>query len=125
MLMLLLITSQFEAGKRLLDYLPFIGSIEKGNIDYRQRLLDNAMIVIERNPWLGSTDYHKSKEMLSMIQGQGIIDIVNTYLGIALDKGIVGLSLFLFFFASVLLAQVLLVLKKKQFEKVQLAEMNF
>ena len=29
------------------------------------------------------------------------------------------------FFASVLLAQVLLVLKKKQFEKVQLAEMNF
>lgn len=103
MLMLLLITSQFETGKRLLDYLPFIGSIEKGNIDYRQRLLDNAMIVIERNPWLGSTDYHKSKEMLSMIQGQGIIDIVNTYLGIALDKGIVGLSLFLFFFASVLL----------------------
>lgn len=31
----------------------------------------------------------------------------------------------LVFFASVLLAQVLLVLKKKQFEKVQLAEMNF
>jgi apocytochrome f len=31
----------------------------------------------------------------------------------------------LVFFATVLLAQVLLVLKKKQFEKVQLAEMNF
>ena len=31
----------------------------------------------------------------------------------------------LVFFATVLVAQVLLVLKKKQFEKVQLAEMNF
>jgi apocytochrome f len=31
----------------------------------------------------------------------------------------------LFFFASVILAQVFLVLKKKQFEKVQLYEMNF
>nr|YP_010377616.1 cytochrome f [Diplopterygium chinense]QYC92978.1 cytochrome f [Diplopterygium chinense] len=31
----------------------------------------------------------------------------------------------LFFFASVTLAQIFLVLKKKQFEKVQLAEMNF
>jgi apocytochrome f len=31
----------------------------------------------------------------------------------------------LVFFAFVLVAQVLLVLKKKQFEKVQLAEMNF
>ena len=29
------------------------------------------------------------------------------------------------FFASVVLAQIFLVLKKKQFEKVQLAEMNF
>ena len=29
------------------------------------------------------------------------------------------------FFATILLAQTLLVLKKKQFEKVQLAEMNF
>ncbi|KQJ97173.1 hypothetical protein BRADI_3g29215v3 [Brachypodium distachyon] len=31
----------------------------------------------------------------------------------------------LFFFASVILAQVFLVFKKKQFEKVQLYEMNF
>jgi apocytochrome f len=31
----------------------------------------------------------------------------------------------LLFFASVILAQIFLVLKKKQFEKVQLAEMNF
>jgi apocytochrome f len=31
----------------------------------------------------------------------------------------------LLFFASVLVAQVFLVLKKKQFEKVQLSEMNF
>ncbi|HEV7476512.1 MAG TPA: hypothetical protein VGO02_02110, partial [Burkholderiales bacterium] len=35
-------------------------------------------------------------------QGEGIIDIVNTYLGIALASGFVGLSLFCGFFLVVL-----------------------
>lgn len=99
---LILIFSQFEFGRRILDFLPFIGSIEKGNIDYRQQLLNNSIIIIERNFWVGSTDYLKTPEMQAIMQGQGIIDIVNTYLEIALDKGILGLSLFAFFFLSVL-----------------------
>nr|AWD77957.1 apocytochrome f [Odontosoria chinensis] len=49
--------------------------------------------------------------------GQGEIEIV-----LQDPSRIQGL---LFFFASVILAQIFLVLKKKQFEKVQLAEMNF
>ena len=90
-------------GQKLLDLLPFIGSVEKENITYRERLIDNSLIVIERNPWLGSVDYRKTPEMQSMIQGEGIIDVVNTYLGIALETGLVGLSLFTAFFATILL----------------------
>ncbi len=37
-----------------------------------------------------------------MIQGQGIIDIVNTYIGIALSFGLIGLTLFVVFFVCVL-----------------------
>lgn len=89
-------------GQRVLDFLPFVGTIEKGNIDYRERLIDNALIVIERNPWLGSVDYRSSPEMEAMRQGQGIIDIVNTYISITLGHGLIGLGLFVGFFLSVL-----------------------
>jgi O-antigen ligase len=90
-------------GQKVLDLLPFIGTTEQANITYRERLFDNALIVIQRNPWFGSVDYRNTAEMQSMIQGQGIIDVVNTYLGVALEAGLVGLALFAGFFAVVLL----------------------
>lgn len=89
-------------GQKILNLLPFIGNVDNANITYRERLFDNAMIVIQRNPWLGSIDYLKTPEMQSMIQGQGIIDIVNSYLRIALESGLVGLALFTGFFAVIL-----------------------
>ncbi|MHC8299321.1 O-antigen ligase family protein [Pseudomonas sp. ZS1P83] len=89
-------------GQKVLDLLPFIGTVEVENITYRQRLIDNAVIVIQRNPWLGSFDYRSTPEMQSLTQGQGIIDIVNTYIGIALSFGLIGLTLFVVFFVSVL-----------------------
>jgi O-antigen ligase len=89
-------------GQKVLDLLPFIGSVEVENITYRQRLFDNAMIVIERNPWLGSFDYRSTPEMQSLTQGQGIIDIVNTYIGVALELGLIGLTIFVLFFATVI-----------------------
>jgi len=85
-------------GDRVLNLLPFIGQADQFNITYRERLLENSWIVIERNFWLGSIDYLQTPEMLSMIQGQGIIDIVNTYIGVALEYGMVGLGLFCLFF---------------------------
>jgi O-antigen ligase len=90
-------------GTRLLDILPFIGSVDVRNVTYRQQLFDNAMIVIERNLWLGSTDFRLTPEMQEMMQGEHIIDIVNTYLSIALESGLVGLGLFLSFFAAILI----------------------
>ncbi|WP_029696195.1 O-antigen ligase family protein [Comamonas badia] len=94
--------SLFGAGQKILSFLPFIGTVDSGNVSYRQRLLDNALIVIDRNFWLGSVDYRQTPEMQSMIQGQGIIDIVNTYLGVALNYGIIGLALFAGFFIVIL-----------------------
>ena len=89
-------------GEKVLDLLPFIGNLEKENITYRERLMDNAWIVIQRNPLFGSFDFRNTPEMQSMIQGEGIIDIVNTYINLALRVGLVGLGLFVAFFAVVL-----------------------
>ncbi|GAB6407934.1 O-antigen ligase family protein [Pseudomonas sp. MHK4] len=90
-------------GQKILDLLPFIGSVETENITYRQRLIDNSLIVIQRNPWLGSFDYRSTPEMQSLTQGQGIIDIVNSYIAIALQMGLIGLTLFVAFFATIVL----------------------
>lgn len=90
-------------GGKVIDLLPFIGSVEKGGITYREQIIANALIVIQRNPWFGSVDYLKTPEMEAMRQGQGIIDIVNTYVGIALSHGIIGLGLFVGFFAMTLI----------------------
>jgi O-antigen ligase len=90
-------------GQKVLDLIPFVGTVEVENITYRQQLIDNSMIVIQRNPWLGSFDYRSQPEMKALTQGQGIIDIVNTYIGVALSVGLIGLTLFVGFFAAVLL----------------------
>jgi len=89
-------------GQRLIELLPFVGSVDVGTVNYRQLLFESAIPVIERNLWFGSVDYLSTPEMQKMIQGQGIIDIVNTYLGIMLDTGLVGLGLFIGFFATIL-----------------------
>ncbi|MFK0310277.1 O-antigen ligase family protein [Pseudomonas sp. NPDC090233] len=95
--------SIMPGGEKVLDLLPFIGSVDNENITYRERLLDNSWIVIQRYPLFGSFDFRNTPEMQSMIQGEGIIDIVNTYINLALRIGLVGLSLFVGFFACVLL----------------------
>lgn len=98
-----LFLSLTSVGGRLLEFLPFIGSVDAGGVSYRQRLFDNAVLVIERNLWFGSADYLAAPEMREMIQGEGIIDIVNTYLQIALRSGLVGLVLFSSFFLAILI----------------------
>lgn len=81
--------------------IPFVGDVEAGNVAYRMQLIENAWPVIQRNPLFGSIDYKSTDEMRSMIQGRGIIDIVNSYIGIALNYGLVGLAMFCGFFFSV------------------------
>ena len=95
--------SVLPRGERMINLLPFIGSTEKGTVEYREKLITNSLIVIQRYPWFGSFDYNFEPEMESMRQGQGIIDKVNTYVTIALEKGFVGLGLFAGFFALTLM----------------------
>lgn len=89
-------------GDKVINLLPFIGHTEEANVTYRQNLMTNAWIVIQRNFLLGSMTFLSTPEMQSMVQGQGIIDIVNTYLGIALKYGMLGLAFFAGFLISVL-----------------------
>lgn len=96
------LVAMLPGGERVINLLPFIGSMEKGTIDYREDLITSSMIVIQRNPWLGSFDYLKEPEMEALRQN-GLIDVVNTYIGIALETGFVGLGLFVAFFTLTLL----------------------
>jgi len=85
-------------GEEIVDHLPFVGSVDEGNITYRQMLLKITAEVIKENPLFGSYDFVLYLEELR--QGQGIIDIVNTYVAVALSTGLVGLGLFLSFFIT-------------------------
>jgi len=89
-------------GGRVINLLPFVGSTEKENIKYREQLITNSLIVIQRNPWFGSTDFLETSEMEDMRQGQGIIDVVNSYIAVTLKTGIIGLGLFVSFFVMTL-----------------------
>lgn len=89
-------------GERVINLLPFIGTTEKGTIEGREQLLAASIDVIMRNPWLGSVNYLQAPEMQSMRTGLGIIDIVNTYIQVALETGLVGFGLFVGFFTLTL-----------------------
>lgn len=98
--LILLVSLISPAGEKLIDYLPFIGTVDKGGVTYRQQLLEVSIAIIMQNPFFGSFDYLNLPAMQKLM-AEGIIDIVNSYLGIALASGLVGLSLFSGFFIAV------------------------
>lgn len=97
---LLALASLFSFGQRFINLLPFVGQVDAYNVTYRQMLIENSMVVIARNFWFGSVDYLSAPEMQVMIQGEGIIDVVNTYIGVVFDYGVIGLFLFVMVFVS-------------------------
>lgn len=88
-------------GERIVQHLPFVGTIDAANVVYRQRLLEASLTIVRQHPWFGSSEFLGQMEDLR--QGQGIIDIVNTYLGIVLTTGVAGLALFVSCFAAIAL----------------------
>ncbi len=62
-------------------------------INYRRLLLDTALALLKQSPWLGVPDY--ASQMQDLKQGEGIIDLVNSYIAIALDTGVIGLCIYL------------------------------
>jgi hypothetical protein len=82
-------------GDRILDVLPVMGNAADANIIYRQRLAERGWEIVLAHPFFG--DQFPYPEMEDLRQGEGIIDIVNTYLGVALNYGFIGLFCFLSF----------------------------
>lgn len=102
MLGLLVLASPY--GATVIDHLPFIGTIDAENVDFRKDLLSNSLVVIGRNPWFGSLNYYLAPELEALRWGGdgGIIDVVNTYIAVTLGSGVVGLALFAGFLLSIL-----------------------
>jgi O-antigen ligase len=94
----------FSAGRAIVDLLPFVGTVDAANVEYRQRLMDIAFEAVWESPWFGGIDIYAAEGGRTLDQGGGFVDVVNTYVGILLGSGFIGLSLFLGFFATVCLS---------------------
>ncbi len=72
------------------------GDVIRENFAYRSRLFEQSMSVILSNPLAGIPDIYQDPRMLVMMQGEGIIDMVNTYLIFGVYYGLPGLLSFIF-----------------------------
>lgn len=106
LLVVMLLAMATPFGEKIIDHLPFVGAVDNENVVYRERLLANASIVIMRNPYFGTFDFFMAPEMEELRSGgdDGIIDLVNSYLTIALRSGVIGLVLFVGFFFTIILS---------------------
>jgi O-antigen ligase len=81
-------------GEKIVDYLPWVGTVDAVNITFREILWEQTLLVIEKHFWIGSIGYQDSPEFDLVRSGNGFVDIVNSYLGIVLAHGVVGLALY-------------------------------
>ncbi len=85
-------------GEKLMNFIPFVGEVDQFNVDYREVLLERGLQIVARKPLFGVDEPSLEPEMWDMVQGQGIVDIVNSYLNIVLGFGIPALILYVSFF---------------------------
>jgi len=95
MLLALVVLGFFPAGQFIIDLMPYVGEAEQGSIDYRANWFSAAQPVIERNFWFGDVRAMAAPELEVMRNGEGIIDLVNTFLSVLLHFGMAGLFLFI------------------------------
>ena len=99
-----LLGAALSGGDRLERMLSFGGSEAAGTIDYRMRILETAITLMRQDPLFGNVLVVQDLEHLR--QGQGIIDLVNTYVVYGLSYGSIGLGLFVAFLCFGLAAAV-------------------
>ena len=80
-------------GAKIIDMMPFVGTVDSANVDYREQLAATSWELIKKNPFFGDAFFMDHMEHLR--QGQGIIDLVNVYATMALTYGGVGLLFFI------------------------------
>ena len=71
-----------------------------GTFEYRDRLLAAGIAHIRENPFIGDPYFAMHPRFAPLLQGQGIIDFVNTYLQLGLQMGLLGLGLYFFMFGK-------------------------
>jgi hypothetical protein len=81
-----------------------LAQVDQSTVDYRAELFSKSLEVFNEHPWLGSAQYVQRLAEKGLVQGQGIVDVVNTYVGIALSSGVLGLTFFLCLFTTLLLS---------------------
>ncbi|MEO1013708.1 MAG: O-antigen ligase family protein [Pseudomonadota bacterium] len=81
-------------GGTLLGLIPGLDAGASSTFGYRMRLLEVSVDVISQSWLFGYADPSAHPDMQVLVQGQGIVDLVNTYVDIALSYGLVGASLF-------------------------------
>lgn len=67
-----------------------------GTFEYRALLLKTSLEVIPDHLWFGTRLYKRDPRMQKLVQGMGIIDMVNGYVHLAIEWGLVALLLFLY-----------------------------
>ena len=83
-------------GEHIASMLPFLGGkVGAGSLTYRELMAARCWQLILSHPLFG--DQLAYLHMQDLRQGQGIIDIVNTYLDVTLFYGFAGITLFLGF----------------------------
>ena len=86
-----------QAGLTIIDHLPWIGTVDARNVDFRENLFDVAIKVILQYPFFGNYDFATIPAIEALRGSDGIIDVVNTYIMISLRGGLVSLALFVAF----------------------------
>lgn len=83
-----------ESGEKVIDFLPWVGSVDAGSVDGRNVLATVVLQIINDYPVFGRFDFRSDPALEQLRGGDGLIDLVNTYLIIALGGGYVSLGLF-------------------------------
>lgn len=93
-------------GEKILNYLPWVGEIDLGNITFREVLWRQTLIVVGKNPWIGSIDFPSAPEFDVIRKGGGFVDFVNSYVGVVLSSGLIGLGLYILLIVAALLPNI-------------------
>ena len=70
-------------------------SDQYGTFAYRAELLRTSIEQIADRPLFGQVDFRESPRFAHLIQGEGIVDVVNGYLQVVLTYGLISFALFL------------------------------
>jgi O-antigen ligase len=90
----LVLFALLPGGEKVIDLLPWVGKADTGSTSYRADLFNAVVPLLLDSPILGVPEYDTRPELQFLRQGEGLIDLVNTYIGVAVSSGLIGLFAF-------------------------------